>query len=282
MGVYDSDSRRPDRRSRRARQRRAAPVRRRDARRARPPWSAYVHFHLERRRGAQFGRADAAERRSAPIASQQFSHGHLAAESDAASYMRASHVPPCAWPVVRPDAGAVRTRHRGLRPRIQLPPNADSTARLDAFERLLLDSAPRMLPRLLGIMAPAMLGAGAEPLVGARRRPVRRVPDAHSRCPRQPDHRDGPGAVVAERRGACGRATRGTRCSTRARGPRGGPPRARCHRSCSMACRRFWLSTASTTRWTRLTFVLNAVRRSDAHPGRSGQLRSLRRSGSGA
>ena len=41
--------------------------------------------------------------------------------------------------------------------RINLPPHPDSTARLDAFERLLLVSTPGMLPRLLGIMVPAML-----------------------------------------------------------------------------------------------------------------------------
>jgi pyruvate,water dikinase len=40
---------------------------------------------------------------------------------------------------------------------VGLPPDASSTMRLDAFEWLLLQAAPRTLPRLLGIMAPAML-----------------------------------------------------------------------------------------------------------------------------
>ena len=43
---------------------------------------------------------------------------------------------------------------------IRLPPHADATARLDAFERLLLVAPLQVLPRLLGIMAPAMLTLG--------------------------------------------------------------------------------------------------------------------------
>jgi pyruvate,water dikinase len=44
--------------------------------------------------------------------------------------------------------------------RVQLPPNASAATRLDALEWLLLQAAPLLLPRLLGIMAPAMLLLG--------------------------------------------------------------------------------------------------------------------------
>jgi rifampicin phosphotransferase len=63
-----------------------------------------------------------------------------------------------------PDA----TRERYLREaeriaRVDLPPDADAAARLDAFERLVLGALPRLLPRFLGLIAPAMLS-----LVAAR------------------------------------------------------------------------------------------------------------------
>ena len=44
--------------------------------------------------------------------------------------------------------------------RIELPVAASATDRLDAFERLMLQGAGALLPRLLGIMAPAMLTLG--------------------------------------------------------------------------------------------------------------------------
>jgi rifampicin phosphotransferase len=52
--------------------------------------------------------------------------------------------------------------------RIDLPLDADASARLDAFERLLMDFS-RMVPRLLGLIAPAMLTLGlARWMLGAR------------------------------------------------------------------------------------------------------------------
>jgi pyruvate,water dikinase len=44
--------------------------------------------------------------------------------------------------------------------RVDLPPDADSNARLDAFEQLMLRATPALLPRVLGIMAPAMASLG--------------------------------------------------------------------------------------------------------------------------
>ena len=44
--------------------------------------------------------------------------------------------------------------------RVPLAPDADAAARLDAFERLILTAAPRMLPRMLGMIVPAMLSLG--------------------------------------------------------------------------------------------------------------------------
>lgn len=41
--------------------------------------------------------------------------------------------------------------------RIELPPDATPEQRLDAFERLILEAAPRMFPRMLGTIMPAML-----------------------------------------------------------------------------------------------------------------------------
>jgi rifampicin phosphotransferase len=41
--------------------------------------------------------------------------------------------------------------------RIELPPDATPEQRLDAFERLILEVAPRMVPRMLGTIMPAML-----------------------------------------------------------------------------------------------------------------------------
>jgi len=56
--------------------------------------------------------------------------------------------------------------------RIDLPPGADAAARLDAFERLLLDAPARMVPRLIGIVAPAILSfALAARLLRGRARP---------------------------------------------------------------------------------------------------------------
>jgi len=64
-----------------------------------------------------------------------------------------------------PDAGRERCL-RGLDElaRVELPPGADAAARLDAFERLLTDTPPRILPRLFGVILPAMLS-----LITARR-----------------------------------------------------------------------------------------------------------------
>jgi pyruvate,water dikinase len=63
--------------------------------------------------------------------------------------------------LLRPAAG----RERVLREldglvRMDVPPDADATARLDAFERTMLTAPPRLVPRLLGIMMPAMLSLG--------------------------------------------------------------------------------------------------------------------------
>ncbi len=44
--------------------------------------------------------------------------------------------------------------------RLELPRQADASELLDAFERLLLQATPHLLPRLLGLMAPAMLTLG--------------------------------------------------------------------------------------------------------------------------
>ena len=71
-------------------------------------------------------------------------------------------VPQAALPVM---IDPLRTRARYEREieaitRVSLPPDADSTARLDALERLMLAATPHILPRLLGIMAPAMLTLG--------------------------------------------------------------------------------------------------------------------------
>jgi segregation and condensation protein B len=41
--------------------------------------------------------------------------------------------------------------------RLELPRQADASELLDAFERLLLQATPHLLPRLVGLMAPAML-----------------------------------------------------------------------------------------------------------------------------
>jgi pyruvate,water dikinase len=71
-------------------------------------------------------------------------------------------IPRAALPVV---LSPYSTRLRYVREmesvaRVDLPPHADARARLDAFERLMLEALPTMLPRLLGIMAPAMLTLG--------------------------------------------------------------------------------------------------------------------------
>jgi pyruvate,water dikinase len=68
-------------------------------------------------------------------------------------------VPLAALRVLRsPEAARERyVREAEAVARIDLPPGADSAARLDAFERLLLTAAPRIFPRFLGIIAPAML-----------------------------------------------------------------------------------------------------------------------------
>jgi pyruvate,water dikinase len=79
-----------------------------------------------------------------------------------ASGLQRAGIPRAALPVVlRPLS--TRTRYeRELQAitRINLPSNADSVDRLNAFETLLLRATPAMLPRLLGIMAPAMASLG--------------------------------------------------------------------------------------------------------------------------
>ncbi|MBV9898156.1 MAG: phosphoenolpyruvate synthase [Chloroflexi bacterium] len=79
----------------------------------------------------------------------------------AAGLLRAG-VPQAALPVLaRPLATRARyEREIEAITRIALPPHADADARLDAFERLLVEAVPAMLPRLLGLMAPAMLSLG--------------------------------------------------------------------------------------------------------------------------
>jgi pyruvate,water dikinase len=79
----------------------------------------------------------------------------------AAGLMRAG-IPLAALRVMRsPNATRARyVREMEAAARVDLPPDADAGARLDAFERLMLTAAPRMVPRLLGIIAPAMLSLG--------------------------------------------------------------------------------------------------------------------------
>jgi pyruvate,water dikinase len=76
--------------------------------------------------------------------------------------LRRAGVARAALPVLRrPLAARARyEREMDAMTRLDLPPDADSTTRLNAFEWLLLRAAPRLLPRLLGIMAPAMLTFG--------------------------------------------------------------------------------------------------------------------------
>jgi pyruvate,water dikinase len=71
-------------------------------------------------------------------------------------------IPRAALPVVlRPLSTRVRyEREIQAITRVDLPRNADSAARLDAFELLLVRATPAMLARLLGIMAPAMASLG--------------------------------------------------------------------------------------------------------------------------
>ena len=91
----------------------------------------------------------------------------------ALTLMRAGVVKNALRVLIAPDA----TRNRYVREmeklaRIQLPPNATASQRLDAFEWLLLYGTRRLLPRLLGIMAPAMLSLGlANVLLRGRARP---------------------------------------------------------------------------------------------------------------
>ncbi len=55
--------------------------------------------------------------------------------------------------------------------RTGLPADADAAARLDAFERLVVEAAPRILPRLLGMIMPAMASFGlTRLLLGERAR----------------------------------------------------------------------------------------------------------------
>src|SRR5947209_960742 len=79
----------------------------------------------------------------------------------AAGLMRAG-IPLAAWRVVRsPNATRARyVREMDAIARIDLPPDADAASRLDAFERLILTAAPRILPRMLGVIVPAMLSLG--------------------------------------------------------------------------------------------------------------------------
>jgi rifampicin phosphotransferase len=71
-------------------------------------------------------------------------------------------VPQAALPMVlRPITTRVRyEREVEAFARINLPTDARCSERLDAFERLLLEATPRMLPRMLGIIAPAVLTLG--------------------------------------------------------------------------------------------------------------------------
>jgi pyruvate,water dikinase len=65
------------------------------------------------------------------------------------------------WIVVSP--GRARTayeRQMDAIARVDLPPDASAESRLDAYERLVLEATPRLLPRLLGIMAPAIMALG--------------------------------------------------------------------------------------------------------------------------
>lgn len=87
------------------------------------------------------------------------SHSRLRSIRRIATALMRIGVPLAALRVLR---SPTTTRERYVREmdalaRIELPPDADAGARLDAFERLMLTAAPRMLPRLLGIIAPAML-----------------------------------------------------------------------------------------------------------------------------
>jgi rifampicin phosphotransferase len=90
------------------------------------------------------------------------SHSRLrAVRRIAAGFMRAG-IPIAA---LRVAWSPERTRARYVREmedmaRVDLSPNADAAARLDAFERLMVIAPRRMVPRLLGIMAPAMLSLG--------------------------------------------------------------------------------------------------------------------------
>jgi len=123
-----------------------------------------------------------AESRSSVVVS------HLAADPRFAPYSRSRMrsvrrvgaglarvgVPAAALRVMRfPSAARERyVRELDQTVRVDLPPDADAAARLDAFERLLLTAPHALLPRLMGIMGPAMLSlALAVRLLRGRARP---------------------------------------------------------------------------------------------------------------
>ena len=121
-------------------------------------------------RGAFQSMTAMGEARSSPVLARLAADPRLALVSRArlptvrriaAGLMRAG-IPLAALRVMRsPEATRARyVREMEAAARVDLAPDADASTRLDAFERLMLTVAPRMVPRFLGIMAPAMLSLG--------------------------------------------------------------------------------------------------------------------------